>query len=763
MIQHYLKVALRNLLKYKLQTCISILSISIGFACMALSLFWNHYEMTYDAFHKNADRIYRVRRTDTMNDRGVSQITPGPLAAYLKKTYPEVETACAIRGGESTWEVKGNAVMLHTLSATPEVLDIFDFQWCEGDRNMAAWKSKVAITDEAARRLFGDVSPLGMKIKKDWKQEYEIAAVVKVWPKHSNFRFDLLELLDVDPHWNHSAYTTYALLDSQANSEEFLRKVRNDTIGQEKGSELFGSYKVVYDIWTPLKAMHYTHASAWLNVSMEHVRLFTAASVLIVLVALLNYLTLFVSRLRAKGRTMGLRTVCGSSGWQLSLLLMTEYILLLLGALLFSMVLMELCMPQFMQLADVSMARSAIYRVCALFIASAIAFAACMSFVPIRYFKRETLHSQISSSERRMGKQMFRRISICLQLAISIFFMYCSFVMFGQVRYLSTSDLGVRRNQIAWIMGDASIEGLLRQVPAVQQTLQLNDPLFPPGGGASFRHEDEWEGKASSDDGVTYQLLRINDSIAAFYGIRMKEGVASFDLGKDEIIINETLAKMLRMEQPIGKTLGTSRIKGVVHDLHIQPPTSPSKPFAFIPETDKRWTIAFAYSGDWQTCSQEINRIVKEKTGREPYMKDAEETYEQYIVSERNLLKLLGVITVVSILISLFGIYALMIQTSEQRRKEIAIRKVNGAKVGNILFLLFKEYLVQAVIAAVIAFPLSYFLMKRWLENYERQMPVDAWIFLSIFAAILLLIAASIGWRVWRTANENPAEVIKSE
>lgn len=763
MILHYLKIALRNLLKNQTQSVISILGLAVGFTCIALSMFWNHYEMTYDDFQSNADRIYRVRYTTTMSiNKRVSSITPGPLAAHLVNTYPEVEAACAIQGGyKREWTADDRTFLLGNLHITPETVRIFDFEWLDGDKNIAQWGNKVAITDAAARRLFGEASPIGKKLKPQYgEKEYEITAVVKEWPEHTNISFDLLSLLTVEKEWNVSAYSTYLMLKQNADKDRFIRKVTKDTISQD-------GYRCAFDVITPLKKLRYTHPEQQQNVTLEHVRMFTIASLLVVLAALLNYLTLFISRLRSKGRQMALRTICGSSGWQLSLLLMTEYILLLLISLLVSLLLIEVTMKSFIELADINVDRFQIYQACGLFILYIIAFASLLSFIPIYYFKKQTIYAYIYSIGSYTNKNRFRQVSVYIQLTVSFLFLFCSTVMIKQLYFLNHSDIGMHRKQIGWVTSNIDRErivNILEQLPMINHTVKTNDPIFPVGNGFSYNSVSEWEGKSAHDNPVDFQIIEMNDDIANFYGLKMKEGANSFDVERGELIINETLAKALNMEQPIGKMVAELRIKGVVYDFCCQPPTLPVPCIGLTKTGNSSNLVAFSYDGEWKNCKNAITEALQaEPSQRYLIMKDAEEAYNEYIVSERNLLKLLGSITIVSILISLFGVYALMIQSCEQRRKEIAIRKVNGARISTILSLFFKEYFLQVIISALVAFPIGYVLMKKWLENYYRQIDINLWIFVSIFLGITFLVIISIGWRVWKAANQNPAEVIKSE
>ena len=246
---------------------------------------------------------------------------------------------------------------------------------------------------------------------------------------------------------------------------------------------------------------------------------------------------------------------------------------------------------------------------------------------------------------------------------------------------------------------------------------------------------------------------------------------------REDIIINESLARKLgwSAQEAIGKRCKHSsleyRIVGVVKDCHFGPPTSKMLNVAFMAE-DKTgmcfWntSVFFKYKeGTWPECKKALEEMCAEEKamGEVFHIYNEEETYNAYLRAEDMLTRLLTFASVVCVFIAIFGIYSLVTLTCEQRRKEIAIRKVNGANVKDILLMFFREYLVMLVIAAIVAFPVTYAIVKQWIEGYIRQMDISIWPFLLVFVGLLAVVIISISWRVWQAANENPADVVKSE
>ena len=775
MFTHYFKVAIRNLFAHKTQTLVSLFGLAIAFACVSLAAYWNYYERTYDAFQENANRIYRIRTKDFYKVTGEPMAnTPYPLHVYLKEQYPEVEEACAI-ARIMNHKVSMNGMTypqdIVPLQVTSGVLDVFDFEWLEGNKNVMAYQGhQIAISDELAKGLCKDGSPLGKIMENLYtKVKYEVVGVYKTRPKHSNVKFDIIMPLHktIYSTWYTYSCHTYVLLKEKVNHTHFIQKLQKDTIRQAVAGER------VFDIITPLKVLRQHHPDTDVNVDLNDVDLFTMASLLLSFCALFNYLILFVSRLRARGRDMALRTICGSSAWQTSGLLLTEYLLLLLSASLVGMLVVELIMREFMELAMIQIAFSSVMVSCGWLMLFSVVLSVVLSVVPILYFKRKTLLVQIEATPMRLGKNYFRSIGVCVQLVVGILFIFCMTVMIKQIYMLTYVD-NIERKQIAWInIWEKSytnvVDGVLQQQPYINKTLHCTKPLYPLDIHL-FNKIENWDGKSVGQPEVEFGHSRITPEIAQFYGLRMKEGDNSFEVGENEVFINEALAKRMSMDSPVGKFIelrGRNRIKGVICDFQTQDPNTPIVPMVFDSplkdSPDAPRYIAFKYNGDWNTCKKNLEEELKKKEVFHYVLADGEEYYQSFLKSEYNLLKLLGVITVVSILIAIFGIYALIMQSCDQHRKEIAIRKVHGAGVMDILMMFFKQYILQVVVAAIIAFPIGYYLMKNWLEQYARQTEISVWIYLCIFLGISLLVTLCIGWRVWKAASENPAWVIKKE
>lgn len=784
MILHFVKIAFRNHIRQKTQSLITLLSLAISFAFVALATYWNHYEHSYDSFLADSDRIYMIgsKRPDT----SVSPISFLGLHTHLMNYYPEVNKACGVLvawGNDRLVEINDHVLHASCDNITPEAIDVFGIQRLDGNWDMESWNAnEVAVSEHIARQVCGNESPIGLKLtlrKEDGetvKDEYRIAAVFATWPEHSKFDFHILKKLVRNPSpFKSTVYYAYVRLQPDADSRQFLHKLKADTIINYEGkAELF-------DTLIPMNEVHLTFPNERRNIRLNDMKLFTGATVLLSLCALLNYLTLFVSRLRNRGRDMALRTICGSSAWQTGALLLVEYLLLLLASLLVSIVFIELFFEGFMELSQLKLDRLTVYAGCGYLLLFILALSVVLSLVPILYFKNKTLRVQIDTAPVQLGKNHFRVAGVCMQLFISLLFIFCSTVMIKQMHYLIYADINIERKNIAWIRTPCQVffadelMDVLRQIPSITKMVPTDDPLFPSFN-SSVRTYKGLTGQQYVE--VSAWTLSVDQNNANFYGLRMKEGQESFDLNPNEYLINETFAKQLGDTDPIGKTLIINKyikgvVKGIFYDYQYQPPTEPVRAvcFTYSPKDSKKGCVAFKYTGEFSEVQAAIKKAFEhvemvdyELTGWGKYrLEDGETVYKGYLRKELSFLKLLNILTVISILIALFGVYTQILQECERQRKNIAIRKVFGAQVKDILTMFFKEYMMQVVIAAAFAFPIGYVLIKRWLEGYSRQTSIGFEVFLVIFIGMAFLVMLCIGWHVWRAANENPATAVKKE
>jgi ABC-type antimicrobial peptide transport system permease subunit len=309
----------------------------------------------------------------------------------------------------------------------------------------------------------------------------------------------------------------------------------------------------------------------------------------------------------------------------------------------------------------------------------------------------------------------------------------------------------------------------IKQLPEITETLIGLSPLLPVLGHTNFA-VNNWEDKSSEIENITIESFTISKQYAEFYGFQLIEGeMLSEDETENNVLINESAVKAFGWEYPTGKKFNEKyTVKGVIRNIYSSLPTVPVKPFFYQLPPRKDWglCVCFKYQeGSWEACKSKIEELMKKEHPDITYymISNTEEEYNKYFQSENALLKLLSLLSVVCAVISVFGFFSLISLSCEERRKEIAIRKINGATMRDILAMFFKTYFSLLVIGAVIAFPIGYYIMKQWLEQYVKQTSINAWIYLSIIFVMAFVIILCVGWRVYKASVENPAEVLKTE
>lgn len=789
MIQHYLKVAIRNLLKYKVQTGISMLGLAAGFICFVLSAFWIHYEMTYDQFRKDADRLYLVRVNDGFAEGRITWRVPVPLGPYLKEHFPEIESFAHFSSYEYRVQVEGRYEQAFLSSADSAWVQMMDVQLVDGNRNFMQERSKeVAITEETAKAWFGHENPLGKELEIRTGDKRTIGAVVRVNNRHTNFPIALMGDPRKDRTWWNQTWRMLVKVKEGTDIPALEAKISENLPYELIHPSETRNTGIERLYLTPLTELRYAkdfRDQSEGGITFRYIVYFSVTGLLVILCALMNYLTLFINRMQVRKREMKLRLVHGASIQSLVRLLGLEFLLLLMGSFLIGMLGMEILFPAFLELTGTDAGRTSLYGEALLFLILISVLLLGVAIGVIYGIQRRQLQGSGNGESERRFRTWIRKGSIVFQLFICMLFMTGTQWMNRQLDYLRQHDLGMELHNRGYFALDRTentspFVEKLKQLPMITEVLPADYRPLVTDIGTSVGQIYQWEGlEQKLDVPMPINLFVGDETLARFYGLTLLAGewLNEFS-GYGEIVINESLARRMGYtpEEAIGKHLITilqtpnQVIKGVVKDFQYTSPTEQVPNTGFIIGDEMGlmlWKngILFRFKeGTWDACRTAIEQLCrKEASDKEITLVNEEESYNKYLQSEAMLARLLAFASLVCMLVAIFGIYSLVTLTCEQRRKEIAIRKVNGATVRNILSLFYREYIVLLLLAALPAFPLAYILVKHWIETYTRQMSIPIAPALGVFLVLLLVVGLSISWRVWRAAHENPAEVFKRE
>ena len=787
MIKHCLKIAIRNLVKYKVQSAVSILGLAVGFVCFSLSLYWIHYEMTYDHFRQDADRIYMVRTNDEYTEGKISTRVPYSLAAYLAQHFPDIAVAAPFHLISERISVNDKYQDAVFSSADSAWMNLMDIRIIKGNRNFMLPKdnAEIAITEEAAKKWFRTEDPIGKEVKM-LRRTKKICAIVQAENRHTNFPFDFIGNPELGKTWWYITWSILIKVKPDTDIEELESKINANLPAELKQVTLTRKTGIERIILTPLSKLHYAkdfRDDKEAGITFQYIIYFSIAGILIITCALINYLTLFINRMRVRQREMALRMIHGANIRSLVSLLTVEFLLLLACAVTTGFLLIEICFPSFIELTGIDTAKSSLYGEAFLFIGliSLIILTAIIGLLYILYHR--SLHLSLRYNTGRSTGTQLRRGSIVLQLFVCLSFIGCTVLINQQLDYLRHRDLGLEiKNRGSFsVMGDMDYTPLIKKIKELPMITEVMQPDYYPivSQLTAIGQFDNWEGlDIPIDTPVPVKLFLGKEDFFRFYDITLLAGEWLDDLSTyEDIIINESLARRMGWspQEAIGKHIIQSYITytivGVVKDCHYGAPTLPIPHTGFLVGEQmglmqRSAGILFKYKeGTWNECRKALEHLYQTECSPENILRlnSEEEVYNNYLRSEEMLTRLLSFASLVCILTAMFGIYSLVTLTCEQRRKEIAIRKVNGATVWNILLLFFREYLIMLCIAALFAFPITYVIIKQWILNYVRQVSISPLPFILIFIGLALTVIAGISWRVWKAANENPAEVIKNE
>ena len=781
MTLHYIKIAFRNMWKYKSQTLISIIGLAVGFTCFALATLWIRYEMTFDNFHKNAKQMYAVYAPNVMNPSGYSRFGDYLTPSYLKETFPEVSNAISFKQFpySNTIKIESIEFPASTFQVDSSFLRMFDVKILEGSHDfLIPGSNKLAITQKKSRQLFGDENPIGKTINDGVN---EICAIVSDLPGHSNYAFDFLGSNKF------RALQTIIELFPETDIKAFEKKLYEH---KKEKSNIISKL-----IIRPITKMRYTDPDMEKEVKFQYILIFSISGILVILCSLFNYFTLFVSRFRIRQKELALRVVCGASGVSLLKMLSVEFILTLLFAIGLGFMLTQLVYKPFLTLSEIQMDLSQIYRESLIYISGIILLSLLAFWLILYIFRKRSLNLSI----RQNNKSFSRKISIVVQLVISIVFALCTIVILKQMYFLHhTDELGFSFQNVGSVAINENITmetnmennsilvNQLKQIPEITEILDAGNTidLLKPSVVTSI-YIGAWEGKSADTESIAMERMSVSPDYFSFYKLQLVAGEMLTEIDPYSLVmLNESAIKALGWSDPVGKKIEQYTVKGVIKNVYNSAPTTEARPILYLKGRNEPVNLRpiigidvlcrvalFKYmEGTWKSCKDKIENLVKTEYINNSSISlssggititNNEEEYNKHLKSENNLVKLLSFVSAICIFICVFGFVSLVSLTCEERRKEIAIRKINGATVDDIISIFAKEYFLLLMIGAVIAFSAGYYIMQRWLENYVKQTSIPVWIYLAIILVLALIIILCVGWQVYRASVENPAEVVK--
>jgi len=788
MIRNYLTIAWRNLWKNKTFSAINISGLALGLTCSIFIFLWVRDEYSVDSFHKNGDRIYTVvGREYADNQINGSYDSPGILGEELKKVMPEVEFACnygwgnyhTFSSGEKIMKIDGNF-------AGMDFFKIFSYPLLQGTPE-AALKTpeSIAISQKMATNFFGsDSAAINKTLRFENYKDLKVTAVFADLPVNVSERFEYMinwELfMERQPwvkDWDNSGPTTFvqlkkgadpALVDSKL--QHFIKKY-NKKYTELSRLEL-GLQR--YDE----KYLHSNFKDGYVSGGrIEYVRLFSIVAVFILLIACINFMNLSTARSLKRAKEIGVRKVIGAVRSALIRQFLSEAVLFTLFAVIISIALIGLLLPLFNALTGKQIITPfndsgfwisiAALTLVTGFIAGSYPALLLSSFKPIAVLKSNLRLSPASG--------WFRKGLVVFQFVLSIVFIVGMIIISNQVNYIQTKNLGYHKNNLIYIPISGKLaenfdlfKNEMLNLPGIKEVTKMsNRPVQIENSTGGV----EWEGK-SPDTKPNFTQAAVGYDFVKTMEVKMLMGR---DFSKDfadsaNYIINETALKKIGYKDPIGKPLtfwekkGT--IVGVVKDFHFNSLHVPIQPLIIRLSPRNSWgTILIrTEAGKTQIALAGLEKLHQKFNPDFPFSHQfADEEYSYLYKSEQVVQRLSRYFAFLAIFISCLGLLGLVLFTAEQRIREIGIRKVLGASVPSLFFLLSKDFLKLVILAFLIGAPLAWWAMNNWLQNYEYRVPVHWSVFAIACICSVAIALLTISFQAIKAAIANPVKSLRSE
>jgi len=782
MFRNYLKIAFRNIVRQRGYSILNIAGLAIGMACCMLILLWIQDEWSYDRFYPDHDRIYRSYRENhrPTGDIGYSQVTPAALGPALKQLYPDIVDVA--RYGPNMFAIGTSEKRFaeQICFVDQSLFKIFSFEFVYGDPDKVFSDiTNIVITEEMARKHFGDENPTGKSLRIENWYDAVITGVVKEFPGHTHlkkasvyFPFELYRPLwrrDMND-WTSNNYRTYVLLQEDTPAKDVEAKIGG--IIKEHYPESVSILKL-----QPVTAVHLHNLDG--GGLITYIYIFLGMAIFILIIACINYMNLATARSSRRAREVGIRQVVGANKKQLARQFFSESIMIAFVALVFAVILIELLIPVFNGITGKHLSMNFSLNTLIMIVATALVtglisgiYPAIIlsSFRPVKVLK--------GSTGRNHGGAWFRRILVVVQFALSIFLIIGSLVVYLQVEYIQGMDLGYDRENVIWFnMGGeirqkfAAVKEKLLEHPAVLSLTRVNTPPIWAESTVSSRNV-HWEGKKAGDNIAILNLMGVDPEFSETFKIEMIEGhFFDWDMPSElrtGWVLNETAVKAMGLESPIGARFAASdeegTIIGVVKDFHFSSLHNEIQPLALRAGWAVDNLMARLAADDIQGGIAHIESSLKDMiSGYSLKYRFLDDMFNEEYIAEQRSSSIMKYITIIAIFISCLGLFGLASYTAEQRTREIGIRKVLGSSVSGIVFLLSKEFTIWVLIANIIAWPAAWYAANRWLQNFAYRTPVGWWIFLASGLIALVFALLTVGFQAIKAAVINPAESLRYE
>jgi len=787
MFKNYLLVTVRNLKKNSTYSLLNIVGLAVGMTAFILIALYVQYELSFDKYHANADRIYRVVREERA-------FTPAPLGQALKEKIPEVvSVARIIRSSNTLISHKQNHFLEEEFYwAAPETFDIFSIPFISGDPETALNDpSAIVLSQKTAKKYFGDADAMGKILIMSERYEFKVSGVFGDMPANSHFVMDVVvpyetyfRITNNDiTNWRSNFSYTYFLLRKGADPEGMENKISPVIeIPLFKAAGLKEPYPKIYSI-QPLTEIHlHSHRMQEIgaNNDIKYIILFSSIAFLILFIACINYMNMATARSLRRGKEVGMRKVVGAQKGQLIVQFLGESVAMAVLAMIFSIMMVLMALPAFNSLVERQLSLNPIHNpqlfLGLVFITLFVGlFAGSYPAMRMSGFRPISV---LSGTFTRSSKgSSLRNVLVLVQFSITIFLIICTIAVRGQLKFIKTVDMGYTKEQIITL---PVREGSARQnIQSIKtELLQYSDIIAVSTSGRLPNNIDtftsrDWTGR-NPDEPIPIYYNSADYDFIDLFGMRIVKGRNfSRDFPSDEtgvFLVNEAAVMVAEWESPIGRKFThwsgeTGRIVGVIKDFHLHSLHRPIDPLYVFLDTRGFSNISIKIkSANIPATIDYVEGVMKKFSPSYPFSYSFfDEVFERAYFTEQRMGRVFGAFAILAIFIACLGLFGLTAFAAEQRTKEIGIRKVLGASDSKIFLLLSKEFVRWVLLANLIAWPIAYFAMNKWLQNFAYRIHIGIVAFLISGGTALLIAYLTVSYQSIKSARANPVDSLRYE
>lgn len=801
MSRHYTITAWRHVKRQKIHSFVNIAGLALGITFFLLIMLYIQFELSFDRYHHNSRRIYRVAKElppgHTHGGKTKMVNTTPPLAPTLMEEYPEVESAarfCRRRNVLLTHETQP-FLEDEIFFTDPQVFDIFSISLISGNpRTALADPYSILLSQKIAAKYFGNENPLGKILRYGDATELEVTGILKNMPPNSHFIMDvivpfetlgIISNLDLND-WQNNFCATYILMAEGSHPDALEQKIPDLYRKHAHQDNWPGSRRYARPFLQSLTKIHlHSDLDSELapNNNIKNIYLFSTIAFLILIIACINYMNLATARSTQRGKEAAIRKIVGAQRHHLIKQFYGESLIFTLIALAISLVLVSFLLPAFNAFIERDLSLSLLNNpMLFLGVISVVCFVGLLSgsypailissFLPVFGLKKQILRGQRG--------RFLRNTLVVFQFAVSIGLIICALVVQQQLGFIKNQDVGYAKDQIVVIrLNDQNVK---KSLDALKSELRTNPDVMAVTATDTLPNNIQsqtgprWPGMPEDFGYFDIYISYVDDEYLDVYGIDLVQG-RNFSQefpsdAQSAFIFNETLAKALNWEQPLGREFQswdgeTGRIVGVIKDFNFHSLHRHIDPMYLYHRKEQNWVFYLSAKIRGGHIPETLGFIEKTWKKFSPaYPLDYsffDEIFDRAYRLEQRLGSMFNIFSMLAVFIACLGLFGLVAFTAEQRTKEIGVRKVLGASRRNIFVLLSKEFTKWVLISNIFAWPIAYLAMNKWLQNFAYRAPLAVWIFALATALTMTVALGTVMTQTLKVAHTNPADVLRYE